>query len=72
MLRAHNIENKIWYDLSKEFKSLIVYCFNERRGKPTIINELFNYSKGEILVITDANVFPDADSMKLLISCFDD
>ena len=64
--------NKILLDLSLEFKSLLVVEFNKREGKPSIINKLATRAKGEILLITDANVYPEENTMRLLTECFKD
>jgi len=41
--------------------------FPERRGKPAVINDLSSMASGEILIITDANVFPSPDCIKNLV-----
>jgi cellulose synthase/poly-beta-1,6-N-acetylglucosamine synthase-like glycosyltransferase len=64
--------NNILSDLSIEFKTLSVVEFKKREGKPSIINKLATYAKGEILIITDANVFPENNTIRLLTECFKD
>ena len=59
-------ELKLIYPLSK------VVFFENRTGKPAIINQLSSQARGEILIITDANVFPGEDSIRKLISNFAD
>jgi len=54
--------NNILADLSKEYSNIKVHNFNIRRGKAKVLNDLFEYAKGEILIFCDANTlyFPDA------------
>jgi len=44
--------------------------FNERIGKPAVINTLSESAVGEILIITDANVIPDRNTIKVLVQNF--
>lgn len=47
-----------------ETEPLIRYFdFSERRGKPSVVNDLVHHAKGDILVLTDANVFFSADTI---------
>jgi cellulose synthase/poly-beta-1,6-N-acetylglucosamine synthase-like glycosyltransferase len=46
--------------------------FDQRRGKVLIINELANKAKGEILILTDANVFFTPDTIYELVRNFTD
>jgi len=51
--------------------SRIRYVHNgERRGKPAMLNDLASMSKGEILVITDANVIFTASTLRHLAEGF--
>lgn len=45
---------------------------DERRGKAAMINTLAGRAAYEICVITDANVMPDSDTLRLLVSGFGD
>jgi len=58
--------------LEKEQRNLKGYFYTERRGKPDIINDLAQIAKGEILVITDANVMLDRNTLQELIKYFKD
>jgi cellulose synthase/poly-beta-1,6-N-acetylglucosamine synthase-like glycosyltransferase len=49
-----------------------VILFNERIGKPAVINSLYSKSKGEILILTDANVFPEKNTIRKLVRNFYD
>lgn len=64
--------NDILEDLKVKYPALHVIHFRERTGKPAVINRLLFEAKGEILIITDANVFPDKNSIRLLINNFSD
>lgn len=62
--------NEILYDLEKEYPRLKVSVCFERTGKPGVINQLAQKAKGDILVITDANVMLDQSSLRILASSF--
>jgi len=62
--------NEILYDLEKEYPRLKVSVCFERTGKPGVINQLAQKAKGDILVITDANVMLDQSSLRTLVSSF--
>ncbi len=64
--------DQILRDLKKNHSSLQLIFFKERRGKPGIINELAEKARGEILVITDANVMLDRDTLGELSGPFRD
>jgi cellulose synthase/poly-beta-1,6-N-acetylglucosamine synthase-like glycosyltransferase len=63
--------NNILTDLLNRFPGLKTVTFNEREGKPAVINKLSENASGEILIITDANVIPGRDTIKNLIRNFD-
>jgi cellulose synthase/poly-beta-1,6-N-acetylglucosamine synthase-like glycosyltransferase len=56
--------------LAKEHSSLHLTVFKGRQGKPGIINQLAEKARGEILVITDANVMLGKDTLSELICYF--
>ncbi len=62
--------NEILYKLEKENPGVKVSVCFERTGKPGVINQLAQKAKGEILVITDANVILDQSSLRTLASSF--
>lgn len=64
--------DKILEELKLAYPLLRVILFNERTGKPAVINHLCGVASGEILIITDANVFPDKNTVRKLISNFAD
>lgn len=60
----------IVHKLSETTGSLRYFDFRERRGKPSVVNDLVSNSKGEILVLTDANVFFSNDTLLQLARHF--
>jgi cellulose synthase/poly-beta-1,6-N-acetylglucosamine synthase-like glycosyltransferase len=54
------------------YPRLKVINFNERVGKPAVINKLFSLAKGELLILTDANVFPGKETIQKLVQNFSD
>jgi cellulose synthase/poly-beta-1,6-N-acetylglucosamine synthase-like glycosyltransferase len=58
--------------LQKFYPSLKVMHFNERIGKPGVINKLSMIANGEILILTDANVFPEKSAIRKLVTSFSD
>jgi cellulose synthase/poly-beta-1,6-N-acetylglucosamine synthase-like glycosyltransferase len=59
-------------DLQRLFPKLKVMQFNERMGKPWVINKLSMIATGEILILTDANVFPEKSAIRKLVASFSD
>jgi cellulose synthase/poly-beta-1,6-N-acetylglucosamine synthase-like glycosyltransferase len=47
-----------------------LFLYKERAGKPRIINRLTQIARGEILVITDANVMLESDTLFELVRYF--
>jgi cellulose synthase/poly-beta-1,6-N-acetylglucosamine synthase-like glycosyltransferase len=64
--------NEILSELKKSFPLLEVFIYKERIGKPAALNRLSAVAKGEILIITDANVFPDRNTIRTLVKNFSD
>jgi cellulose synthase/poly-beta-1,6-N-acetylglucosamine synthase-like glycosyltransferase len=62
--------NMILNDLAKQYDCLRFQFYEERRGKPAIINELAGLSDTSILIITDANVIFDKDAIFHLVKHF--
>jgi len=46
--------------------------FQQRRGKPSVINDLVSLAKNKILVMTDANVFFDKQMLRQIVKHFID
>jgi cellulose synthase/poly-beta-1,6-N-acetylglucosamine synthase-like glycosyltransferase len=61
-------------DLLKQKKktnpALQLFLYEERHGKPRIINQLAQRARGEVLVISDANVLLEPDTLRELIRYF--
>jgi len=56
--------------LAGEFPTLRFFNFTVRQGKPTIINKLVNKAKGSILILTDANVIFDENTITRITAPF--
>ncbi len=58
---------------AREHPELIrVFEEKERRGKPAAVNTIVENARGEIVVLTDGDVFLEAGSVEALISAFND
>jgi cellulose synthase/poly-beta-1,6-N-acetylglucosamine synthase-like glycosyltransferase len=55
---------------SNEESALRIFQFDQRRGKPAVINRLRNEAMGEILILTDANVMFTEDTIFELVKHF--
>lgn len=64
--------DKILDELKQKFTDLKILRLSERHGKPAIINLLSEIATGEILIITDANVIPERDTVRKIIRSFAD
>jgi cellulose synthase/poly-beta-1,6-N-acetylglucosamine synthase-like glycosyltransferase len=62
--------NAILEQKAKNCPALKLYFFEQRQGKPGIINRLAKEASGEILVISDANVMLHDDTLVELIRYF--
>lgn len=62
--------NAILSDYSKKDSRIKVLFHQLRRGKPAMINDLISTAKGDILLLTDANVFFEPDTLPELIHKF--
>jgi cellulose synthase/poly-beta-1,6-N-acetylglucosamine synthase-like glycosyltransferase len=61
---------RILKELQAVYPDLKVIHFTERMGKPAVINRLSAIAKGEILILTDANVFPETNTIRKLVNNF--
>ena len=61
---------EIVHALEKEFPSLRFFDFQQRRGKGNVVNDLVMSSEGSILVLTDANVMFDKDTLFFMVRHF--
>ena len=64
--------NRILEDLSSQFDSLSYIPFEKRRGKPEVINDIRKHAKGTILIITDADVLPERETIRMIVAPFND
>jgi len=58
--------------LLKQYTRLRFFSFKTRRGKGNVINDLFERSNGEILLLTDANVILEKNTIFELVKYFKD
>jgi cellulose synthase/poly-beta-1,6-N-acetylglucosamine synthase-like glycosyltransferase len=56
--------------LMKDYPSLKFSDFRERRGKGNVVNDLVRNASGTILVLTDANVIFDKDTLFFMVRHF--
>ena len=64
--------NEILMNLKEKHQAVQVFIFDRRTGKPGVVNRLAAESRGEILVITDANVMLDVNTFLELAGSFSD
>jgi len=62
--------SEILLKLGRAHPQLKIIVFEERTGKPGVINHLATQAKGDVLVITDANVMLDPHTLKNLSASF--
>ncbi|MBW6479918.1 MAG: glycosyltransferase [Bacteroidales bacterium] len=64
--------NEILSRLTTGFPNLKFFPFNQRRGKGNVVNDLFEKSTGDIVVLTDANVMLEEDTIFEMVKYFKD
>lgn len=64
--------NRVLETLAAAHPLIRPFIFNTRTGKPGVINQLTEAAKGEIMVITDANVLLDRDTLHAMMAPFSD
>ena len=64
--------DNILTELENIYAGLKVIHFTQRIGKAAIINRLSADAKGDILILTDANVFPEKNTIMKLVQNFSD
>ena len=67
-----SIDETITIARSVAGKGVRVYGFEENRGKTAVQNDLVNFSKGEVLIFTDAASFLQPDAIEKIIRKFSD
>jgi len=55
--------NQIVQSFAKQYPNLTFVPYSKRRGKQNVINDLFQLSTGSILILTDANVIFDKNTL---------
>lgn len=65
-----DLTNKICKVYQQNYQSFRFFPFMERQGKPGVINSLEKKASGDILIITDANVFFNIDTIFNLVKHF--
>jgi len=64
--------NSIIQSYCEKYKNLTFVPYNKRRGKQNVINDLFQLSTGSILILTDANVIFDPNTILEIARPFSD
>jgi len=53
-------------------RDVVLAAYEERRGKPSVINDTVKRAKGEIIVLSDATTIIDRDAIRNIVRHFDD
>jgi len=64
--------NSILSDYTKKYSNICFNAYTERQGKSNVVNSLIDKSQGDILIISDANVLFEKNTIKELIKAFTD
>ena len=64
--------NEIIQSYAEKHPNLIFNAYSKRRGKQNVVNDLFRLSKGSILILTDANVIFDKNTLLEIARPFTD
>ena len=64
--------NRLLTEASEKFGSLTPILFNHRMGKPAIINKLAEMARGEIVIISDADIRVNSNTIRQLVKPFAD
>lgn len=64
--------NEIIQSYADKYPNLIFKAYSKRRGKQNVVNDLFRLSKGSILILTDANVIFDENTLLEIARPFTD
>ena len=62
--------NRICKVYSGNYNEFRFFEFKKRQGKPAVVNQLVEKAKGEILILTDAKVFFEIDTIYELVKNF--
>jgi cellulose synthase/poly-beta-1,6-N-acetylglucosamine synthase-like glycosyltransferase len=69
---SNDKSNEIVSEFVNKNNIIKFFPFTERQGKPSVINKLFQISTGDIIILTDANVMFDKNSIFELVKFFKD
>lgn len=69
---SDDMTDKLLSEMKNTYKALKVINFPERTGKPAVINSLAGKAGGTILIITDANVIPEKNTIRFIVRNFAD
>lgn len=64
--------DSIIHNYQAQYPTLLFQRFGGRTGKPEIINQLEKKASGELLILTDANVFFEKDTLINIVAYFKD
>ena len=67
---SNDLTEGIVRSFTNDFPFIKFYQFSERRGKPSVINDLVSYASNPIVILTDANVFFEKSLISRLIRHF--
>jgi cellulose synthase/poly-beta-1,6-N-acetylglucosamine synthase-like glycosyltransferase len=56
--------NKIIESYAQQYPNLIFKPYSKRRGKQNVVNDLYHLSSGSILILTDANVIFEKNTLR--------
>lgn len=62
--------SQIISEFSEKDNRIVLHSFNDRRGKPSVINDLVNIAKYDTIILTDANVLFHKDTIRNLLRHF--
>ncbi len=62
--------SKIVKSFSRKYPNIIFHDYRQRRGKQNVVNDLVKEAKGELLILTDANVIFDEQTLRELVKPF--
>ena len=62
--------SRIVKTFAKEHSNIIFHDYRKRRGKQNVVNDLVKEAKGELLILTDANVIFDKNTLRELVKPF--
>lgn len=64
--------NEIVSEMMKSESRIKLFAFTERRGKPSVVNDLMEAATHSLVILTDANVFFEKDTISKLVRHFTD